>query len=117
MVQLSDAMSQLFGGRKEISSAAAVDLFDRALTGSRGKGPPVDPELCAMWNAAQRAAPKNPKTALRAEAKATGKPLVVPPRSSVSKHPGSGNKSGGSKKRSSGGGSGAGGGSSARRGS
>lgn len=57
MLQLSDAMSKLFGGRKEISSRAAVDMLDRALTGGADKPPPVDPELARLWDDAQARAP------------------------------------------------------------
>lgn len=61
MLQLSDSMSKLFGGRKEISSRAAVDLLDRVLSGGQGKGPPVDGDLVNRWGAAQARAPVVPK--------------------------------------------------------
>jgi len=57
MLTLSDSMSKLFGGRKEISSQAAVDMLDRALTGGADKPPPVDPELARLWDDAQARAP------------------------------------------------------------
>lgn len=61
MLELSDAMSKLFGGRKEISSRAAVDMLDRVLTGSKDKPAPVDQELVDLWDAAQARAPVVPK--------------------------------------------------------
>lgn len=61
MLQLSDNMSKLFGGRKQISSRAAVDLLDRALSGGANKPPPVDADLVRMWDQAQERAPKTRK--------------------------------------------------------
>lgn len=61
MLELSEQMSKLFGGRKHISSQAAVDMLDRALTGGAGKGAPVDAELVRSWGAAQARAPVVPK--------------------------------------------------------
>lgn len=58
---LSDQMSKLLGGRKHISSKAAVDLLDRALSGGAGKGPPVDSQLVKLWDDAQERAPKTRK--------------------------------------------------------
>ncbi len=61
MLQLSDQMSKLLGGRKHISSRAAVDLLDRALSGSAVKSAPVDPQLVRLWDEAQERAPKTRK--------------------------------------------------------
>lgn len=95
MLQLSDEMAKLFG-RKEIPAAGAVDLLDRVLSGSKGKAPAKDPELVRLWAQAQRAAPKNPKTAVRAQSRSTP---VPPVRSSVSKPSGVGKSGASSSKK------------------
>lgn len=80
MVLLSPELSAIFGGRTEVRADALADVLDRALTGSRGKPPPVDPELVALWAQAQRDAPKNNKLALREAARAAGVNVRAPQR-------------------------------------
>ncbi|PXF48907.1 hypothetical protein BWQ96_01249 [Gracilariopsis chorda] len=56
--ELGPAMRKL-AKKNELESKVLVDLLDRALAGGRGRGPPLDPELCRAWEAAMRKAPKD----------------------------------------------------------
>lgn len=71
MVLLSDDMAAVLG-RPEARADALVDLLDRALTGSKGKPPPVDPDLVAEWAQSQRNAPRDERLALRERARLAG---------------------------------------------
>lgn len=57
-VPLGPAMRKLTN-RAAVDGAAAVDLLDRAISGSKGKGPPVDPALVKLWQDAAKKAPKD----------------------------------------------------------
>lgn len=63
-VPLPADMARLLG-RTSMAKEAAVDLWDRVLSGDAGKGPPKDPEAYRRWRKAEAAAPKNQRAAAR----------------------------------------------------
>lgn len=74
--------------KQVMKDEAAVDLLDRVLTGSRGKGTPVDPALVQKWVRGLKTTPNDP----------TKKP-VVPALPSTSHYKGQKKKTTSSKKR------------------
>lgn len=63
-VPLPPDMARLLG-KQSMQESAAVDLWDRVLSGDAGKGPPKDPEALRRWREAEAAAPKNQRAAAR----------------------------------------------------
>lgn len=58
VAQLGPGMENLLN-RREMDGKAVVDLLDRAVSGSKGKGTPLDPEAARRLAAAARKAPKD----------------------------------------------------------
>lgn len=112
--ELGPAMRKL-AKKNELESKVLVDLLDRALAGGRGRGPPLDPELCRAWEAAMRKAPKDQPRPYKYVEKHGGMDVLGPNargRGSVSKggplagpRPDAGGSSGGRGSSSKGGGS------------
>ena len=57
VAQLGPSMERLLN-RREMDGKAVVDLLDRAVSGSKGKGTPLDPEAARRLAAAAKKAPK-----------------------------------------------------------
>lgn len=94
MVELGPGMQSLMR-KKEMEGKAVVDLLDRAVSGGKGKGSPLDPDAAKKWAAASKKAPKDVKRPLQsshADQKYGG---------SSSKHDGKSSKSGSKSKASS----------------
>lgn len=63
-VELGPAMQQLVR-RKEMDGKAVVDLLDRAVSGSKGKGVPLDPDAANKMAEAARKMPRDVERPLK----------------------------------------------------
>lgn len=63
-IELGPAMQQIVR-RREMDGQAVVDLLDRAVSGSKGKGPPVDADAAARFAEAAQKMPKDVERPLK----------------------------------------------------
>lgn len=79
MIVLGPAMQQLVR-RREMDSKAVVDLFDRAISGNQGKGPPLDADAAKRLAEATERMPRDARRSPKATGKTPNKNKSAPSR-------------------------------------